>query len=114
MEDEFAHREILDSLGDQRKRYVGARSSLADRWKRATRGKDRALDADTERLKRPPRGFDPNHPLIEDLKLKGFIRSGRFTQKQACAPDFLNEYARACKRAGPLMEFLATAVGLKW
>ena len=24
-------------------------------------------------LKRPPRGFDPNHPMIEDLKRKDFV-----------------------------------------
>lgn len=84
-----------------------------DRWKRATRGKGRALD-DGDRLKRAPRGFDPDHPLVEDLKRKGFTTSQRFSQKQACAPDFLERFARSCRQAGPLMEFLTSAVGLPW
>jgi len=26
-----------------------------------------------EKLARPPRGFDPNHPFIDDPKLKDFV-----------------------------------------
>ena len=84
-----------------------------DRWKRATRGRGRALD-DGDRLKRAPRGFDPEHPLVEDLKRKSFTVGDRFTQKEACAPDFLDRFAQSSRRARPLMEFLARAVGLPW
>jgi uncharacterized protein (TIGR02453 family) len=84
-----------------------------ERWKRATRGATRALD-DGDRLKRAPRGYDPEHPLVEDLKRKGFTTSTRFTEKDACAPDFLSRFAQSCRRATPLMEFLTSAVGLKW
>ena len=35
-----------------------------------------------------------------------------FTQQQACAPDFAARYAASCRRAAPLMRFLAKAVGL--
>ena len=83
-----------------------------ERWKRATRGRGRTLDDGGERLKRPPRGYDAEHPLLEDLKRKGFTVSTSFTQKQACAPDFLDQFAGACRRAVPLMEFLTEAVGL--
>ena len=85
-----------------------------DRWKGATRGRGRALDDDGQRLVRPPRGYDPDHPLIEDLKRKSFTTSTRFTQKEACGADFLNQFTKACRRTAPLMEFLANAVGLKW
>ncbi len=84
-----------------------------ERWKRATRGRMRSLD-EGDRLKRAPRGFDPEHPLVEDLKRKSFTISTNFTQKDACAPDFLNRFAQASRRAGPLMEFLTCAVGLRW
>ncbi len=84
-----------------------------ERWERATRGRSRALD-DGDRLVRPPRGYDLEHPLLEDLKRKSFTMSTRFTQKEACAPDFLNQFARACRQTAPLMEFLTDAVGLPW
>ncbi len=84
-----------------------------DRWARVLRRRDPALD-DGTRLVRPPRGFDPEHPAIEDLKRKSFTMSVQFTQAQACSPDFLARYVRACKRCAPLMEFLAEALDLKW
>jgi uncharacterized protein (TIGR02453 family) len=86
-----------------------------ERWKRATRGRGRALDDDEgERLKRAPRGYDPEHPLVEDLKRKSFTQSELFTPKQACAPDFAERVASAYRRATPLMQFLTSAVGLRW
>ncbi len=39
-------------------------------------------------LKRAPRGIDPDHPLIDDLKRKDFICSRNFTQKQATSANF--------------------------
>ena len=43
-------------------------------WKQATRGKSlgSACTMAGDSLKRPPAGFDPNHPLVEDLKRKDF------------------------------------------
>ncbi len=94
------------------------REAIADdptRWKRATRSK-RFTDAfefaggDSERLKRPPKGFDPDHPLIEDIKLKSFVASTRFTQKQVTAPGFIDEFAATCKAGTPFVKFLCDAV----
>ena len=67
-----------------------------------------------ESLKRPPRGIDQDHPLIAHLKLKSFVATTRFTEKDACAPDFIDVYANACAIAAPFSEFLTTAVGLDW
>ena len=69
---------------------------------------------DAESLKRPPRGFDPEHPLIEYLKLKSFAAGTTFSQDDACSPDFIDMYVDSCQTAGPLMEFLCDAVGLNW
>jgi uncharacterized protein (DUF2461 family) len=63
-------------------------------------------------LVRTPKGFDEDHPYIEDLKRKDFIASVRLTQKQVTAPSFLDEYMQLNKRAAPLMEFLCNAVGV--
>jgi len=83
-----------------------------DAWRRATRACP--LSHADDRLKRPPRGYDPTHPLIEDVKRQTFITSTPFTQAQACAPDFADRFARACASAAPLMQFLTGAVGLRW
>lgn len=65
-------------------------------------------------LKRAPRGFDPDHPLIETLKLKTFAAATSFDQEVACSPGFVDVYAGACRVAAPFSEFLTKAVGLDW
>jgi uncharacterized protein (TIGR02453 family) len=65
-----------------------------------------------ESLKRPPRGFPPEHPLIEDLKRKDFVATARISRKTVTAPDFLERYALLCRGASPYVEFLTTALGL--
>jgi uncharacterized protein (TIGR02453 family) len=79
------------------------------RWKRVGRGLD-----DGERLARPPRGYDPEHPLVEDLKRKQFIVSHAFGEKDASRPGFAERYAAACREAVPLIKFLTEAVGRDW
>jgi len=65
-------------------------------------------------LKRPPKGFDPDHPLIEDLKRKDYLASIVLNEKIVGEPDFLDYYVELCKTASPFMEFLTRAVGLDW
>ena len=65
-------------------------------------------------LKRPPKGFDPDHPLIEDLKRKDYLASIVLNEKIVGEPDFLDYYVELCKTAAPFMEFLTKAVGLDW
>jgi uncharacterized protein (TIGR02453 family) len=87
-----------------------------DRWQRAIsdeRFKDTfVLGGDS--LKNPPKGYDPDHPFIEDLKRKDFIASTTFSEAEACAPGFIDRYSEVCRRAAPFMSFLTTAVGLSW
>ena len=65
-------------------------------------------------LKRPPAGYDAEHPFVEDLKRKEFAVLLQFTDRQVCAPDFMDRYLKACRSAAPLVRFLAKAVGLPW
>ena len=81
-------------------------------WKKLTRACP--LDASEDTLKRPPRGYDPEHPLIEDLKHQSFTGGQRFTQAQACAPDFVERFAKACRGQAPLLEFLCRALDVPW
>ena len=82
-------------------------------WQRATRGRRGVvLDEDGGSLKRPPRGYDPEHPFVDDLRRTSFTSSTSFSQKHACAADFPARFAEACRAKAPLMQFLTGAVGL--
>lgn len=65
-------------------------------------------------LQRAPRGIDPSHPLIDDLKRKDFICSRTFSQKQVTSADFLDRYVATCQAAAPFVKFLTEAVGRKF
>jgi uncharacterized protein (TIGR02453 family) len=67
-----------------------------------------------EALKRAPQGYDPNHPLVEDLKRKGYTWHARFSEADVCRVDFLERYLEACRRAAPFSRFLARAVAADW
>ncbi len=67
-----------------------------------------------ETLQRPPRGFDAEHPLIDDLKRKDFVTFCELDEQAACAPDFLDRHAGICRSAAPFTKFLADAIGLPW
>ena len=86
-----------------------------ERWRRALSG--RGFKAqwrfDGESLRRPPRGFGPDHPFIEDLKRKDFVTVTDFSEKQACGPDFMRTFAERLRTAAPFMAFLTKAVGLR-
>jgi len=65
-------------------------------------------------LSRPPKGYDANHPLIEDLKRKDFIGGAEFTRMEVCSAEFMDLFSSACASASPFMKFLTEAMGLKW
>ncbi len=65
-----------------------------------------------DRLKRPPRGFDPDHPLVDDLKRKDFIGVAEVPKKMITDPELPQELARVFRSATPLMEFLCGAVAV--
>ncbi len=68
------------------------------------------LEGDT--LKRHPRGFDADHPLVEDLKRKDFIAVRRLTQKDVLGRGFVERFEAHCREQVPLMRFLTDALGL--
>ena len=67
-----------------------------------------------EALSRPPRGYDAEHPLIEDLKRKDFISVARFSEKEACSAGFIDQFSESCRAASPFMKFLTEALELKF
>jgi len=85
-------------------------------WKKAVGGarfrKQWSLEGDS--LKRPPRGVDREHALLDDLKRKDFIAVRTFTQKDVCAPGFLKEFAGACRTSAPFVRFVTEGMGLEF
>lgn len=81
-------------------------------WKKASRGKrfTEAFELEGESLKRPPRGIDPDHALIDDLKRKDFIGVQRVTQSFATGSDLPKELAARFKVGAPLVRYLCDAL----
>jgi len=67
-----------------------------------------------ESLKRPPAGFDPSHPLIEDLKRKGFTAGVGLKDSDVTASDFPARFLEGCGKLDPLNRFLAKALGVDY
>ncbi len=85
-------------------------------WKKAVGGKKfrQHFEVQGESLKRPPKGYDPEHPLIDVLKLKDFTCFAPLTQKQITSPDFMEEFATLCQAGSPLVKFICDALDQKY
>jgi len=67
-----------------------------------------------ESLKRPPKGYSEDHPCIEDLKRKDICTITPYSEREVCAPDFLERFAGTCAAASDFMKYLTTSLGLPW
>jgi len=74
----------------------------------------RKLTLEGDRLSRPPRGFDPNHPFVDDLKMKDFVTSVALTEEQICSDKLMRDFVSSCRKMAPLVQFTARALGLKF
>jgi len=95
------------------------RESIADNpgvWTGAVRGPafSNTFSLGGDSLARPPKGFDPDDPLIEDLKRKDFIASRRLTQAQVTGQSFMDDFESDCIAATPFMSFLCEAVEVEF
>lgn len=61
-------------------------------------------------LSRAPKGYAPDHALIEDLKKRSFFAVKENTEAAATRAGFLDEVAKTYAAASPLMRFLTEAV----
>lgn len=63
-----------------------------------------------EKLQRVPKGYEPDHPMAEWLKLKQFF-VGRSLPAKAChSKTFVSQVARSFEAASPLVNFLNNAL----
>jgi len=65
-------------------------------------------------LKRPPKGYDPAHPAIVDLKRTSFVFGIAASDAQARKADFIDRIEAAFVAAKPPMRFLCKALGLEF
>jgi uncharacterized protein (TIGR02453 family) len=65
-------------------------------------------------LVRPPKGFDADHPLIEDLKRRDFIGVAALDEGALTGTTFLSELAALCRAGGTLNRFLCGALGMAY
>lgn len=101
------------------KALLKIRSAIRDDptgWRRAKSAKafTSRFSLRGDSLKRPPAGFEPDHPLIEDLRRKDFIAVAELNQADAVRPDFLTTFSSACRSARPFVAFLTKSLDLSW
>jgi len=85
-------------------------------WKRMKQGvgrtKRHVFSGDA--LSRPPRGWDADHPLIEDLKRKDIITMAAIDPGDVCRRDFAARFAKMCAETAPLVKWLCGTLRMRW
>jgi uncharacterized protein (TIGR02453 family) len=94
---------IRDAIVDDPKAYRAAVRAKALKAGFALEG---------ESLTRAPKGYDPEHPLIDALRLKDHIAVLNLKTKDATRPDLVDYVAGQLAATKPFMAFLTKAVGL--
>lgn len=98
--------------GPALKRIRAALVDHPEEWIRATRSpafRER-LELGGDSLKRGPRGFDPEHPLADDLKRKDFVAVCSVPQSFFTEGDLVEGTLDLAERGRPLMTFLCKAL----
>ena len=85
-----------------------------DKWSKVIKGLKFFSAIEGEQLKRPPRGYDADHPFIEDLKRKSFFLKHDVKPSLVVKPEFMDETLLAFRETVPLMKFITNAVGLSF
>ncbi|HTK98261.1 MAG TPA: DUF2461 domain-containing protein [Pseudomonadales bacterium] len=94
---------------------AGIRTAIVERasaWKSARDAVAKTYSLDGGALKRPPRGYPVDHPMIDDIKRTDFIATRPFDDAELFRTDFAARVAKRFEAATPLMKFLCRAVGV--
>jgi uncharacterized protein (TIGR02453 family) len=85
-------------------------------WKRARNAKKFAdvFELKGDSLKTVPRGFDAEHPMIEDLRRKDFIGVKPIAKTALTGPDLMETFTGLCKAGAPLQRFLCRALAVPY
>ena len=81
-------------------------------WKRSKNSKafKSAFELHGDSLKRPPRGYDANHPLIDDLKRKDHIGLLSLSRSDIYDRKLIDKLITNFKAAKPFVRFLCDAI----
>ncbi len=81
-------------------------------WKKARDDKKfkARFKMEGESLKTVPRGFEADHPMIDDLRRKSFIGLAPISEKELMSPACVERVVTAFRDAKPFMKFLCDAL----
>jgi uncharacterized protein (TIGR02453 family) len=96
---------IRQRIGDKQAEWLRARDD---------KGFSRHFRLGGESLKRPPRGYDKEHPMIVDIRRKDFIAIKNMSHADALNPRFQQKVETAFQASVPYMRFLCKAVGVPY
>ncbi|OHB71107.1 MAG: TIGR02453 family protein [Planctomycetes bacterium RBG_13_63_9] len=85
-----------------------------DRWRRASSGRRfrEYFELVGDSLKRAPRGFPADHPLVEDLKRTDFIGLCELSEQDVLGKGLLDRTAKSFAASRPFMQFLCEALAV--
>lgn len=63
-----------------------------------------------EKLARAPKGYSPEHPNIEFLKLKSYVVLHKLTDEELSSNNLRHDLAEKCRTMKPFLDFLNVAV----
>ncbi|MEZ5442041.1 MAG: DUF2461 domain-containing protein [Lysobacterales bacterium] len=95
-------RQLRDFIVDNPRAWAQARDAVLQA----------GLSFGGDSLTRPPRGFPPDHPLIEDLKRKDFIVSRPVDDTLVCSDRLLPWLVDCAVQAQPLLDYQCAALDL--
>jgi len=97
---------------------AGIRQAIVTRPDDWTAARDAAVGAGFKQagdsLKRAPKGYDADHPLIEDLRRKDHIVSEELDVDDVLGPEALDFVFERFAATAPFQRFLVEAVGLSF
>jgi len=85
-------------------------------WTKATQSASfrKSFERGGESLVRPPRGYDAEHPLIDDLKKKSLVATRAIPDAVATSPSLLREVEKSLKGLAPMVDYLCAALDLEF
>lgn len=85
-------------------------------WKRAALGKTftKHFQCMGESLKRPPKGYSNDHPMIDELKRKDFVALAGLDFDDLFDQSITKKVTSLIKKTTPMMQFLCGALRLKF
>jgi uncharacterized protein (TIGR02453 family) len=91
------------------------RQHIADnpaKWRRVVNNKafKEKFKVSGSSLIRPPKGFDPEHPLIDVLKMKDFTAVAPLKQSSVTSDAFMSDFVTTCRAGAPLVRLICQGI----